>query len=213
MNKTYTVTLADEYTVGGKIGVPVTIDGNHTAWICTGIELTPYTEPNLEAIRNEAYEKGVQDTKQHWVDAPRSCAYQLGYENGLKAAWDVARKIESLSSREFDKAFTGYDDCFKVFENYTPQEAIEKIKQCGQEQEDAEFRVGDEFITKNNKDLGVIIAANAKRVLVLWKDDTDIFVENNREFTTKWAKERFVKTGRHFPEIAEVFKRMNEETA
>lgn len=50
--------------------------------------LTPYEEPDLDAIRNEAYEKGVQDTKQHWVDAPRSFAYKLGYENGLNAAWE-----------------------------------------------------------------------------------------------------------------------------
>ena len=198
MNKTYTVTLADEYTVGGKIGVPVTIDGNHTAWICTGIELTPYTEHNLEAIRDEAYEKGVQDTKQHWVDAPRSCAYKLGYENGLKAAWDAARKIESLSACEFDKAFTGYDDCFKVFENYTPQEAIEKIKQFGQEQEEIEY--GDE-----------IQFCDGVKALVLDVDDEKLSVVTKRGFTdvSMW-KGNVTKTGEKYITIADYLRKIRD---
>ena len=110
----YIVTLADEYTVGGKIGVPVTIDGNHTAWICTGIELVPYTEPDLEAIKQESYQRGI---------------------DGI---WDVLRKMVSLSAREFDEIFTesSYDDYAKVFENYTPNEVIKKIRQYELEKED-----------------------------------------------------------------------------
>ena len=154
-------------------------------------KLTPYTEPNLEAIRDEAYEKGVQDTKQHWVDAPRSCAYKLGYENGLKAAWDVARKIESLSACEFDKAFTGYDDCFKVFENYTPQEAIEKIKQFGQKQEEIEY--GDE-----------IQFCDGVKALVLDVDDEKLSVVTKRGFTdiSMW-KGNVTKTGEKYIIIAD----------
>lgn len=173
-------------------------------------KLTPYTELDVEAIRDEAYDKGLNDG---WTNVHNEC--EAAYQNGLYNAWDVARKIMlseadggiqwKLKEQWFGK-FTIYD----IFKDVPAMEVIEKIRQYGQEQEDAEFHVGDEFVTKNNKDFGVIVAANAKRVLVLWKDDADIVDENNREFTTKWAKERFSKTGRNFPEIAEVFKKMQE---
>ena len=68
-----------------------TRESDGTAYVCSAIG-TPYTETDLDAIRNEAYEKGVQDTKQHWVDAPRTCAYKLGYENGLNDLWEAMQK-------------------------------------------------------------------------------------------------------------------------
>lgn len=150
---------------------------------------TPYKEPDFEATKHEAY------------------------QNGLNDAWDAARKIWEYDATTLKKIFS--KSCYSVsvwdiLRKYSASECIEKILQYEQEQEDAEFHVGDEFVTKNNKDFGVIVAVNAKRVLVLWKDDADIVDENNREFTTKWAKERFAKTGRNFPEIAKVFKKMQE---
>ena len=166
-------------------------------WIYTGTEdgkqhidfhevvKTPYKEPDPEAIKQEAYQRGLAE------------------------AWEAARKIAKLNTDEQKRLF----GCFGIYfvaHEFSAHEAIEKIRQHEQEREDVEFHVGDEFVTKNNKDFGVIVAANAKRVLVLWKDDADIVDENNREFTTKWAKERFAKTGRNFPEIAEVFKKMQE---
>ena len=203
MNKTYTVTLADEYTVGGKIGVPVTIDGNHTAWICTGIELTPYTEPNLEAIRNEAYEKGVQDTKQHWVDAPRSCAYKLGYENGLKAAWDAARWLAKSNAGVNFKIF-GMHFTNEIVQEISASEAIDKIQQYEQEQQ---IQVGDEVI-------GIYSSGEQTKPFVITKVISDYYFgiySDSGEFCQGGLK--LQKTGRHFPEIAEVLKRMQEETA
>ena len=152
---------------------------------------TPYKEPDLEATKQEVYQRGLAE------------------------AWDAARKIASIPTAELHTMFDKEVYYDTVFRDCTAPEALSKLAAYEEqkEHEDAEFRVGDEFITKNNKDLGVIVGADAKGVLVLWKDDSDIFYENNREFTTKWAKERFAKTGRHFPEIAEVFKKMQEETA
>lgn len=105
--------------------------------------LMPYTEPDLDTIRNEAYEKGVQDTKQHWVDAPRTCAYKLGYENGLNDAWECARKIGSnsmcsLKEMGFDFGqcvINDYNPCWFVVKNYSVSECIEKIRQYEQEQD------------------------------------------------------------------------------
>ena len=93
----------------------------------------PYTEPDLDAIRNEAYEKGAQDTKQHWVDAPRTCAYKLGYENGLNDAWEAARKVVALSTVDRRKVF-GSEYMYSILEEHTASEAIEKIRAYEQEQ-------------------------------------------------------------------------------
>lgn len=184
-------------------------------WIYTGTEdgkqhidfhevvKTPY---DLDAIRKEAYEEGYKEGMQLSIDDAK---LKKEYQRGLKAAWDAARKISTMDSPTRDEIF-GLVITSNILDENSASEVIEKILQYEQEQEDAEFHVGDEFVTKNNKDFGVIVAANAKRVLVLWKDDADIVDENNREFTTKWAKERFAKTGRNFPEIAEVFKKMQE---
>ena len=192
MTGKYIVELKDRETL-----YKAAVGGNGEPYISTAMK-NVYKEPDIEAIRDEAYEKGVQDTKQHWVDAPRSCAYQLGYENGLKAAWDAARKIESLSAREFDKAFTGYDGCFKVFENYTPQEAIEKIKQCGQGQEEIEY--GDE-----------IQFCDGVKALVLDVDDEKLSVVTKRGFTdiSMW-KGNVTKTGEKYIIIADYLRKIRD---
>ena len=101
-------------------------------------KLTPYTEPDLDAIRNEAYEKGVQDTKQHWVDAPRSCAYRLGYENGLNDLWEAMQKAIKMYCEIDNEVFLrvfydvkcdwGESVLQALFKN-TPQHLIDSIRQ------------------------------------------------------------------------------------
>ena len=166
-------------------------------------DLTLYTEPNLDAVRKEAYEKGVQDTKQYWVDAPRTCAYKLGYENGLNDAWDAARKI--VLSRE-DGGLFEYEARKSVFgcgnymalKNYSASEAIKKIRQYEQEQED--FKVGNEVI--NDEDI---------RGATVDMDDYLLYVLDENGVIQAWPREDVVKTGRHFSEIAEVLRKMQEE--
>ena len=158
-------------------------------------KLTPYTEPNLEAIRDEAYEKGVQDTKQHWVDAPRSCAYRLGYENGLNDAWKVARKIVHL---QWDGAWAGVDEVEKWFDTYTASEAIEGIKAYEQEQQIA---IGDEVVFYNGEKCVVTVVEDGQVAEVMDKGGFSMRMDDGLRNSMK-------KTGRHFPEIAEVLKKM-----
>ena len=94
MGKKYLIELNDECNSEFK-GIMVfglTQEKQISVELIPEESMTPYTEPDLDTIRNEAYEKGVQDTKQHWVDAPRSCAYKLGYENGLNDLWEAMQK-------------------------------------------------------------------------------------------------------------------------
>lgn len=165
-------------------------------------DLTLYTEPNLDAVRNEAYEKGVQDTKQHWVDAPRTCAYKLGYENGLNDAWDAARKIPlnvnegGLSANALTMMF-GNKSIIQIFKEFSASEVTEKIRQYEQE----EIRVGDEVEAVSGKAVIIEVLNNGKDVRYMYSDTSTGF-NNSCNIT---------RTGRHFPEIAEVLRKMKEE--
>ena len=203
MSKTYTVTLADEYTVGGKIGVPVTIDGNHTAWICTGIELTPYTEPDT----NEAYQRGVEDgakSVENWNVQEKKLRMDEAYQKGLSDAWDAARKI--VLSRE-DGGLFGYEERKAVFgcgnymalKMFLAPEAIEKIRQYEQEQE--KIKAGNEVNGEGGRGTITKISDDGDHFNVMWENGS----------TGYYMMEDFKKTGRHFPEIAEVLRKMQEE--
>ena len=123
--------------IGGYLGIRIEICNKRTL-VKTDIELTPYTEPDLDAIRNEAYEKGVQDTKQHWVDAPRSCAYKLGYENGLNDLWEAMQKAIKMYCEIDNEVFLrvfcdakcdwGESVLQALFKN-TPQHLIDSIRE------------------------------------------------------------------------------------
>ena len=207
MSKTYIAHLPERYIEKRSDGeewlqMPVNVSG-HELTIKTVIPLTPYTEPDLDAVRNEAYEKGVEDTKQHWTDAPRSCAYRLGYENGLNDAWDAARKIAKLNTDEQKRLF----GCFGIYfiaHEFSAHEAIEKIRQYEQEQEQ-QIQVGDEVI-------GIYSSGEQTKPFVITKWDSDYYFGIYRDSgEVCQGGLKLQKTGRHFPEIAEVLRKMQEE--
>ena len=158
--------------------------------------LTPYTEPDIDAIRNEEYEKGVQDTKQHWIDAPRTCAYTLGYENGLNDAWETARTLWNTPNR---KEIFGHTTFNIILTTLTAQEAIEKIRQYERGKEE-QIQIGDEVIATSGKAVIVGINYDKDKARYIYPDSTLGF-DNICNLS---------KTSRHFPEIAEVLQKMKE---
>lgn len=148
MSKTYIAHLPERYIEKRSDGeewlqMPVNVSG-HELTIETVIPLTPYTEPDLDAIRNEAYEKGVQDTKQDWVDAPRTSAYKLGYENGLNDLWEAMQKAIKMYCEIDNEVFLrvfydvkcdwGESVLQALFKN-TPQHLIDSIRQYEESKE------------------------------------------------------------------------------
>ena len=154
-------------------------------WTYDGLEakrvsdLTPYTEPDMEQVRKEAYEQGLSD------------------------AWEAARKVSQV------RKYGGYGDCLEevfgrhrvswdVFD-YSASEAIEKIRQYEQEKQ---FHVGDEFENENGK-----------RFVILKMDDAEIdrYIDEEGKTYCMTIKYKVMhKTGRHFPEIAEVLQKMKK---
>jgi rubrerythrin len=100
------------------------------------INAKPYTEPDLEQVRKEAYEKGYHAGYAKYLN--------LSYEDGLKDAWDAARKIAldkedgGLDTVAYCEIF-GYGKGFgTILKKFSASEAIEKIQQYEQEHEKKE---------------------------------------------------------------------------
>ena len=100
----------------------------------------PYTEPDLEQIKKEAYEKGQKDLRESCVPQDEEAygiGYHEGFQQGLGLAWEAAKKIENLSEAEKFEIFGEYD-MFHIMHRYTASEAIEKIRQYEQTQKELE---------------------------------------------------------------------------
>ena len=84
-----------------------------------------------------------------------------------------------------------------IMKESTASEAIEKIRQYEQEKEE-QIQVGDEVIAPNGK--GVVTEITDIYVRIMYAKGSGQVVKS----------EDLTKTGRHFPEIAEVLRKMKE---
>ena len=223
MGKKYIIELNDECNseFKGIMAFGLTQEKQISIELITEESMTHYTEDAAYAhgyteaeskyreIRDElekqAYEKGVQDTKQHWVDAPRTCAYKCGYENGLNDLWEAMQKAIKMYCEIDNEVFLrvfhdvkcdwGESVLQALFKN-TPQHLIDSIRKYEQRQEE-EIQIGDE-----------VIAASGKAVVMgVGPVHFEYFNADGSGYdAVKYAK----KTGRHFPEIAEVLRKMKE---
>lgn len=89
-----------------------------------------------EKIKNEAYQRGNEDAWKRIVDV-RSKDIECGYNRGLNDAWECGRRITNETSVVLSKIF-GEVDASAVFQRYTPQEAMQKIKDYERKQKWAE---------------------------------------------------------------------------
>ena len=115
-------------------------------------DLTPYTEPDLEQVRKEAYDK--------CMDEAEMSAYKLyspkideAYQKGLSDAWEAARKITgsvtdgSLNYNELNVLFgSKYPE--SIINKYSASEAIKKIRRYEQKQEEEkkEFIIAEDIM-------------------------------------------------------------------
>ena len=153
----------------------------------TGLPIEPYTEPDLGALAKENFERGYRQRK-----AEDEKEIQEVYQRGLSDAWEAARKIQD----------TGGNLNWWIH-NVSAPEAIEKIRQHEQEQE--EIKVGDEVTPRETEYDDMIVTR-------LWKDDYDSDCIDAIGFDGRigsFLMSRVSKTGKHY-EIAEGFAKMKE---
>lgn len=152
---------------------------------------------------------GTEDGKQHIdfhevVKTPYDldAIKQEAYQNGLNDAWEAARKIACDRPHggfriDTKQHIFGASDYAYILANYNASEAIEGIKAYEQEQQ---IQVGDE-VDDGVANL-IVLEINEDGTVKGFDDSGSIIHATPRK-----------KTGRHFPEIAEVLKKMKEETA
>ena len=215
---------------GDMLCLPVRINEFEDNWLNTNIPLTPYTEPDLDAIKQEEYEKGYKTAKvQCNIQAEKDLRevgerhYQKGYQDatvkissdeqaiaeeayqrGLNDAWEVARKIYDISQEDrleiFPEAstFVVADIC----DRYSASEAIDKIRQYEQGKEE-QIQVGDEVILDGRKYVVLVVDEDGIPEKLLEPDGCTL---------TLTTDVKLPKTGRHYPQIAEVLAKMKEES-
>lgn len=160
----------------------------------------------------EAYDKGYKDGISDGNISNGTFAKRVkeAYENGLNTAWECARKIylntdeNGLSGNALYAIFgerEGY-----ILKEYSASEAIAKIKEYEEKQKaDAEIKVGDEVVCKSP-----VMVCRAVVTRVLTDKSSVEYMNVDGCFgavNTRWI----IKTGRHFPQIAEMLKQMSEE--
>lgn len=152
--------------------------------------LMPYTEPDIEQVRKDAYEQGRKD----------------GKIEGQAEGWECARKIAYMYSEERKKVF-GENLIQNIHDIYSASEAIEKIRQYEQEKE-GELGIREYF--KNGEE--VIDADGTKAVILRVSEDNycQVYTENGCIENWHIHTYKFHKTGRTFPEIVAVLEKMKE---
>ena len=159
-------------------------------------DLTPYIEPDLDAVKKEVHDKCMSEAE--------DLAYKLyspkideAYQRGLNDAWDVAKKISIMDLPIRDEIFGLVVTSNIIDENSVP-EVIEKIRKYEQEQD--EIKVGNEVNGKGGRGIITKISNDGDHFNIMWENGS----------TGYYMIEDFKKTGKHFPEIAEVLRKMQE---
>ena len=133
MGKKYIIELLDDCPseFKGIIVFGLTPEGQISAEPIPVEDLTPYTEPDLEQVRKEGYEKGWKEAEDNYFDG-----YSNGYDAGLDDAWKAAKKIWEYDTTTLKEIFGEGVMRMDWFMKFTASEAIEKIRQYEQEKEE-----------------------------------------------------------------------------
>ena len=192
-----------------------------------GVSLTPYTEPEpLAEVTADAYQRGYETAKHECEDctknvdlnAIRKEAYEQGRKDGKiegqAEVWVCVKKIAlhpeegGIALGDIRKIF-GCKHFQTVFRDYSASECIEKIRAYEQEKEE-QIQVGDEVIRHYKSEF-----AEGDDAPSIFLSEEDGYFRclafNGRSIMiAEYPKNQYRKTGRHFPEIAEVLRKMKE---
>ena len=164
-------------------------------------KLTPYTEPDLDAVKKEAYQRGVEDgakSVENWNEQEKKLRMDEAYKKGLSDAWETVKELFSFTFDEHGTIFktTSVRD---IVRKYSASEAIEKIRQYD-DMKIKIFKPGNEVVST----LGVGIVTKVTRTGV------ELF---HKDGSTGYDKfEAVKKTGRDFAEFVELLAKMRGES-
>lgn len=205
MEKKYIIKL-DENEIAYK-----TVNSNGCPMIGL-LHPAPYTEPDLEQVRKEAYEDGYKTAKVQCNIQAEKDLREVGerhYQKGLSDAWEAARKVVALSTVDRRKVF-GSEYMYSILEKHTASECIEKIRAYEQEKEE-QITKGDIVLIKSTPEVEILVTyADEEYVSGIALTEVDGNCEIGDQYTNI-VIHKVEKTGRHY-EIAEVLAKMKEES-
>ena len=161
----------------------------------------------LDEILAEQYTRGYEE-----ADSNRRENAVYEYERGLNEAWECTKKI-ACTPEKGGYTWSALEQIFNtrslsnIINTYTASEAISKIKEYEekQKQTDDEIKVGDEIYNLDKNYKSVVTA-----VFDTLSGPSAVYFTQNGKWYGDLLK-NLHKTGRHFPQIAEVLKQMKEE--
>jgi hypothetical protein len=118
------------------------------------------------------------------------------YQRGLEDAWEAVRKI-ALMDTETSENVTGYFGLFRIMENLTPMQAIEKLKAYEDKHYDR-IEVGDEVIAPCGKAVVTLIET----------DDLVHYLYSGGDYGCI-EPQKLKKTGKHY-DIASILEAMRK---
>lgn len=148
-----------------------------------------------------AFKKGFDQCDKQLQEACDN-ARREGYGEGLNAAWECARKIIPLWEKGKTADIFGTRDIETIFKGYFASDAMSKIKEYEEEQNDDEVKVGDEMVAYADDKSTTIIVTYVSEDGHIDGIDSEGMGYTHR-YLAYWTK-----TGRHFPQIAETLKRL-----
>lgn len=194
MGKKYIIEIDDGKNIirnCGKTMLTVQMAIGKTAGsINTGIELTPYTEPDT----SEAYQRGYDDAKHEcqycqkiMTDAEQE-RVDKAYQQGLE---DARNRKATCEFCEYTGNDVTDEPCVRCCCGYMNMFRPKK----------EDIQVGDEVRS---------IERGWTAIVTRLKEGYLTLMDNSGEIANGYVKNMFTKTGRHFPEIAEVLRKMKE---
>lgn len=163
----------------------------------------------------QAYQRGYKVGKDEAYKSP--LLTKDAYMQGLNDAWNAMQKFYEMSNADMESIglpvndmVSPHSNIYYILQNISVNEAFDLIRAYeGQkkQKEDSEIRVGDE-VTDGNGIKGVVVGAfrnsfGVEYISVLGTGE-------DFEVPQVMPREDYKKTGRHFPEIAEVLKKLKE---
>ena len=157
-------------------------------------ELFTIVVAGIQILRENERKQGYEDGKADTPFTDTEEAEKKAYNRGLNEAWDAARKIAQTYAHftcyDLNMIFGDRDSVGRkmIFEEYTPQDAIRKIKEYEDKQkQDAEIKVGYEVYNLDRDNKLVVTAIDGNKAIQLCSngkytvDDIDTLHWTGRE--------------------------------
>lgn len=168
---------------------------------------------NVRNAYDRGYKQGYkdgEDIEQKNGAVTKVEVAKMEYERGLNDAWEAARRIALASStdKKMNEIFGNdfyYMSLSAFFNKYSVNEVMSKIKEYEEKQKEPvkeeKFKVGDEVISDAQR--FVVLGIDSGEWYNLWCLDDGLTYDNI-------CSKDLTRTGRSFPQLAELFKQMKE---